>query len=214
MLAPGRQIMTLSHRFTDALACAATLHAAGVRKGTEIPYVAHLLAVSAIALHHGANEDEAIAALLHDAIEDAPRDLGADCVRRWLRFRFGETVLRLVEGCTDADVNPKPPWRTRKEAYIERLAGESSSVHLVSAADKLHNATAILSDYRERGDELWKVFNPDAGKAGTIGYYRGLVTAYQAAGHHRRLVRELDAVVTLLERESGHRGVWPMPRER
>jgi (p)ppGpp synthase/HD superfamily hydrolase len=206
------ELIPLSSRFSEALRGAADLHAKQLRKGTTIPYIAHLLGVASIALHHGADEDEAIAALLHDAIEDAPRDLGANWVRNWLRFRFGDRVLSIVEGCTDADVSPKPPWLVRKEAYIARVPKEPAPVLLVSASDKLHNAGAILSDYRELGDKLWKRFNLDAGKAGVIGYYRGLVTAYTTAGHHPRLVRELDAVVAQIERETGHPGVWPLPR--
>jgi (p)ppGpp synthase/HD superfamily hydrolase len=206
-----------SPRFSEALRGAADLHARQTRKGTQVPYIAHLLAVASIALEHGAHEDEAIAALLHDAIEDAPVELGADWVRKWLRFRFGEGVLSIVEGCTDADVSPKPPWRTRKEAHIARVPKEPASVVLVSAADKLHNAGAILRDYgilREHGkdgDRLWKRFNADAGKAGTIGYYRGLVTAYKTTGHHKRLVGELDTVVAQIEYDTGHPGVWPLP---
>src|SRR5882762_942854 len=111
------ELIPLSSRFSEALRGAADLHATQFKKGTTIPYIAHLLGVASIALHHGADEDEAIAALLHDAIEDAPRDLGANWVRNWLRFRFGEAVLSIVEGCTDADVSPKPVWRVRKEAY-------------------------------------------------------------------------------------------------
>ena len=205
------ELIPLSSRFSEALRGAADLHAKQVRKGTKIPYIAHLLGVASIALHHGADEDEAIAALLHDAIEDAPRDLGANWVQNWLRFRFGERVLDIVEGCTDADISPKPPWRKRKEDYVARLPNEPLSVVLVSASDKLHNASAILSDYREIGDNLWKRFNPEAGKEGTIGYYRGLVTAYQTTRHHPRLVRELDAVVTQIEEETGHVGAWPLP---
>lgn len=201
----------LSSRFSEALGAAADLHARQARKGTEIPYVAHLLGVASIALHHGADEDEAIAALLHDAIEDAPAELGAAWVRKWLAFRFGARVLSIVEGCTDADVVPKPAWRVRKEAYVAHLVQQSSSVILVSASDKLHNASAVLADYREIGDQLWTRFNPEAGKAGTTGYYRGLVTAYLATGLHSRLVGELDRVVTDLEDVVGHRGVWPLP---
>jgi (p)ppGpp synthase/HD superfamily hydrolase len=180
------ELIPLSHRFSEALGGAADLHARQFRKGTTIPYVAHLLGVASIALHHGADEDEAIAALLHDAIEDAPADPGASWVRDWIRFRFGERVLRIVEGCTDADVSPKPKWQPRKEAYISRVRKELPSVVLVSAADKLHNASAILSDYREVKDRLWERFNKDAGKAGVIGYYRGLVVAYRATGYHPR----------------------------
>ena len=199
-------------RFAEALRGAADLHAQQVRKGTNIPYIAHLLGVVSIALHHGAHEDEAIAALLHDAIEDAPKALGADWVRRWLRYRFGGRVLDIVEGCTDADVQPKPKWRVRKERYVARVRKASGSVVLVSASDKLHNASAILADYRVVKDKLWGRFDPDAGKTGVIGYYRGLVTAYQSTGHHPRLVRELDGVVKQIEEECGHAGKWPLRR--
>ena len=109
----ARQSISLSTRFGEALRGAADLHARQFRKGTTVPYIAHLLGVASIALHQGADEDEAIAALLHDAIEDAPRELGANWVQNWLRFRFGERVLDIVEGCTDADVSPKPSWRCR-----------------------------------------------------------------------------------------------------
>jgi (p)ppGpp synthase/HD superfamily hydrolase len=206
-----KEPIPLSSRFSEALRGAADLHATQFKKGTTIPYIAHLLGVSSIALHHGANEDEAIAALLHDAIEDAPHDLGANWVRKWLRFRVGEPVLDIVEGCTDADLSPKPLWRSRKEAYVARVRKEPASVILVSASDKLHNASSILADYREIGDMVWQRFNRDAGKIGTIGYYRGLVTAYQTTKHHPRLVRELEAVVTQIEKETGHTGVWPLP---
>ncbi len=202
----------LTSRFSEALVGAADLHARQARKGTEIPYVAHLLGVASIALHHGADEDQAIAALLHDSIEDAPLDLGAAWVRTWIDFRFGARVLSIVEGCTDTDEVPKPAWRLRKERYIEHVAAVPPDVILVSAADKLHNAGAVLSDYREMGEEVFLRFNADAGKTGVIGYYRGLVTAYQATGHHGRLVKELEAVVSEIEREAGHSGTWPLPR--
>jgi (p)ppGpp synthase/HD superfamily hydrolase len=198
-------------RFAEALRSAADLHATQVRKGTNIPYIGHLLGVASIALHRGADEDEAIAALLHDAIEDAPEALGADWVRKWLRFRFGERVLEIVEGCTDADVQPKPEWRVRKEAYVAHVRKASASVVLVSASDKLHNASAILADYYEINEKLWGRFNPDAGKEGVIGYYRGLVEAYESTRYHPRLVGELDRVVSQIEEASGHRGVWPLP---
>jgi len=201
--------LILSFRFSEAMRGAADLHATQVRKGTTIPYIAHLLGVASIALHHGANEDEAIAALLHDAIEDAPLDLGANWVRNWIRFRFGENVLTIVEGCTDADVVPKPGWLQRKLAYVARIPKEPASVVLVSASDKLHNATAVLADYRHLGNGLWGRFNPEAGMKGIVGYYRGLVTAFRSCGHHKRLIEELEGVVHDIERETKHRGVWP-----
>src|SRR5436190_11178612 len=107
----------IGERFSEALVGATRLHASQWRKGTQIPYVSHLLSVAAIALEHGATEDEAIAALLHDAIENAPQELGADWVRKWLRLRFGSTVLDIVEACTVADAPPKPPWLQRQIAY-------------------------------------------------------------------------------------------------
>lgn len=204
----------LTNRFAEALTGAADLHADQPRKGTTIPYIAHLLGVASIALHHGADEDEAIAALLHDSIEDAPKTLGAQWVRHWIAFRFGERVLRIVEGCTDADVSPKPPWRARKETYISHITTDTEpSVILVSASDKLHNAGAILNDFRQFQMAVFDRFNPDAGAIGVIGYYRGLVDAYRGTAHYPQLVTELDRVVSDLERETGVRGVWPLGKD-
>lgn len=208
----------LSRRFSEALGLATDLHASKPRKGTTIPYIAHLLGVTSIAFQYGAAEDEAIAALLHDAIEDAPGDApegevrDASWVRNSIKSRFGAQVLRIVEGCTDADAPHKPRWRTRKEAYVARVRTEPPSVVLVSASDKLHNALAILTDHRELGNELWRRFNPDAGMTGVVGYYRGLVNAYRATAYHPRLVRELEAVVSQIEVQAGHRGAWPLPQ--
>ncbi|HXE79925.1 MAG TPA: HD domain-containing protein [Vicinamibacterales bacterium] len=219
MSQPVPPLRALSARFNEALAGAANLHAQQRRKGTDTPFVAHLLGVAAIALEFGATEDEAIAALLHDAIEDAPPELGPDWVRRWIRHRFGDAVLAVVEGCTDTDEHPKPSWRVRKERYVARLAEKPEGTILVSAADKLHNARAILADFRTSGDAVFSRFNRDAGKAGTIGYYRGLVEAYEArlqqpesprTGRIRTLIRELDVAVSTLEQEAGLRGVWPL----
>jgi GTP pyrophosphokinase len=204
-----RPLDKLSHRFSLALTGAARLHGAQVRKGTDIPYIAHLLAVTSIALEYGATEDEAIAAVLHDVIEDIPPGLGADWARRWIRAEFGQAVLDIVEACTDADVQPKPAWRERKARYLQHLASASQSVVLVSAADKLHNARSILRDYRQVGERLWDRFNADAGKGGTIGYYRELVRIFTLTGYHRDLVRELDGIVADIERETGTRGEWP-----
>ena len=183
----------LSERFTAALVLACELHRAQARKATQIPYVAHLLAVAAIALEHGATEDEAIAALLHDAVEDQG---GAQTASR-IRERFGEAVTAIVVGCTDTDVVPKPPWRARKERYIAHVKTATASVRLVSASDKLHNARSIVADYRELGDALWGRFN--GGKEGTLWYYRSLVDAFASHGSSR-LVSELERVVGDLER--------------
>ncbi|MBD2250880.1 HD domain-containing protein [Nostoc parmelioides] len=182
----------LSERFTQALTYATQLHAHQVRKGSGIPYVAHLLGVASIALEYGANEDEAIAALLHDAVEDQ----GGAETREEIRRRFGETVTAIVDGCTDADTMPKPPWKQRKEAYIAHISTASPSVLLVSAADKLHNARSILQDYRLVGESLWERFQ--GGKTGTLWYYRSLVGAYQKT-ETRAIFAELARVVTQIE---------------
>jgi GTP pyrophosphokinase len=184
--------MKLSQRFTDALTFATELHANQTRKGHGVPYIAHLLAVSSIALEYGANEEEAIAALLHDAIEDQ----GGAATREEIRRRFGDTITEIVDGCTDADTTPKPPWRQRKEAYIAHIPTASASVRLVSAADKLHNAWSILKDYRILGDNLWQRFH--GGKEGTLWYYRSLIEAFRTQGS-MPIVDELDRVVSELE---------------
>jgi len=183
----------LSQRFEDALIYAAKLHAQQVRKGSMVPYISHLMAVAGIVLEYGGNEDEAIAALLHDSIEDQ----GGDIVRQEIRRRFGERVAETVDGCTDTDVQPKPPWRERKEAYIAHIRDALSSVRLVSVADKLHNAQTILKDYRSVGDAIWERFK--GGKEGTLWYYRSLVTEFRATGPSP-LVDELDRVVKEIER--------------
>jgi (p)ppGpp synthase/HD superfamily hydrolase len=185
--------MTLSPRFEEALTYAARLHARQLRKGGGIPYVAHLLGVASIALQYGANEDEAIAGLLHDAIEDQ----GGAATREEIRRRFGEKVVEIVDGCTDADTLPKPPWRRRKEAYVAHIRSAPASVRFVSACDKLQNARAILADYRVLGESLWRRFT--GGKDGTLWYYRALVQAFREAGTSP-LIEELDRVVSEIER--------------
>lgn len=174
---------------------AVQLHATQVRKGTTIPYAAHLLGVASIALEHGADEDEAIAALLHDAVEDQ----GGQPVLDRIREQFGDRVADIVHGCTDADATPKPPWRERKEAYIAHIAHAPQSTRLVSASDKLHNARAILLDYRTHGEALWDRFR--GGRAGTLWYYRSLVEAFRAQGS-TPLVDELARTVAEIERLS------------
>jgi (p)ppGpp synthase/HD superfamily hydrolase len=182
----------LSERFREALVFATELHATQVRKGSGVPYAAHLLGVASIALEYGANEDEAIAALLHDAIEDQ----GGAATREEIRRRFGETVAAIVDGCTDADTSPKPPWRSRKEAYVAKIPHAPASVRLVSMSDKLYNARSIVQDYRQLGDELWQRFQ--GGKDGTLWYYRACSDAFRAAGASP-LQQELERVVQTLE---------------
>jgi len=200
-------IKPLSHSFELALVHVTQLHSRQERKGSRIPYVAHLLGVASIVLQYGGREDEAIAALLHDAIEDQ----GGKSMREEIRAKYGETVEAIVNGCTDTDTIPKPPWRERKEKYIAHIADASPSVLLVSAADKLENARAILKDHRQIGDRVWIRFK--GGKAGSLWYYRQMVKAYRSANNLKRdtrivpLVDELDRVVTEIERKSGLRPI-------
>ncbi len=190
--------MKLTSRFEEALLFATQLHAEQRRKGSDVPYIAHLLAVASIVLENGGNEDEAIAGLLHDAIEDQ----GGIATREEIRRRFGDTVVEIVNGCTDADVIPKPPWRVRKEEYIEHLRVATPSVRLVSAADKLHNARAVLGDYRELGELLWRRFH--GGREGTLWYYRSVTDALRQGGISP-LIEELERVVSELERLASRR---------
>lgn len=184
--------MPFSPKFTEALAFATELHKNHFRKQTKIPYISHLLSVAGIVLEHGGTEEEAIAALLHDAVEDQ----GGAATREKIRQKFGEEVVAIVDGCSDTDVTPKPPWRERKEAHIACLRTASSSVRLVYAADKLHNIRCILSDYRRLGETLWTRFN--GGKEGTLWYYRTLTDLFKTFGNSP-LIAELDATVTELE---------------
>lgn len=168
----------LTGRFQRAFAMASEIHAAQVRKGTSVPYLAHLMSVAALALEHGAGEDAAIAGLLHDAVEDAADGEGA---RERIRRELGGRVARIVLGCTDAVAVPgraKPPWDERKGAYLERLRGETDrDVLLVSACDKLHNARAIVADLRAIGPAVWDRFSQRDPQA-QLWYYRSLAGCY------------------------------------
>lgn len=169
-------------QFQAALTFAAELHADQVRKGTGVPYIAHLLNVTGIVLDYGGTETEAIAALLHDAVEDQ----GGMVVLEQIRHRFGHDVADIVAACSDSFTVPKPPWRQRKDAYLEHLAEAPPSVLIVSAADKLHNARSILTDYLQMGDALFERFR--GGKDGTLWYYQALTRQFQAhARAHPRL---------------------------
>ncbi len=184
--------MLLSPRFSDALGFAALLHREQLRRVSGTPYLGHLLAVAAIVLEHGGGEDEAIAALLHDAVEDQ----GGPPVRLEIRRRFGPQVAEIVDGCTDSDVTPKPPWRARKEAHLTHLRTASPSVCLVVAADKLDNARSLLRDFRVHGPSLWGHFR--GGREGTLWYLRTATEAVQHAAP-APLIEELDRVVSQLE---------------
>jgi (p)ppGpp synthase/HD superfamily hydrolase len=163
----------LGPRFESAFALAAELHADQRRKGTEIPYIAHLMGVASLVLDDGGDEDEAIAALLHDAVEDQG---GRDTLRR-VRRQFGGRVADIVAACSDTDVTPKPPWRERKEAYIAHLRDPAlpAGTVRVSLADKLHNSRAILFDLRA-GRDVFARFN--AGREDQHWYYHELANTF------------------------------------
>jgi len=182
-------------KFAKAVGVAAKMFAEKTRKGTCIPYISHLLGTCAIALEHGATEDEAIAALLHDTIEDIKPTVEA----RAAVGHFGKEVLRIVEACSDSDTHPKPPWQERKEHYLDRLAREDHAVLLVSASDKLHNARAIVTDLRHYGSSVWERFNAPREKQ--LWYYRELVKIFRKhLVENPALVAELDRAVTEMER--------------
>jgi GTP pyrophosphokinase len=188
--------MPLTSRFTDALAYAATLHRDQQRKISGTPYLAHLLRVAGIVLEYRASEDEAIAALLHDAVEDQ----GGAATEQEIRRRFGNSVAEIVLGCTDTDETPKPPWRKRKEDYLAHLREAGPSVRLIKAADKLDNARSLIMEYRRRGEALWDYFH--GGREGTLWYYRQSLEILKTAGGGP-LVEELERTVAEMEREAG-----------
>ena len=183
----------MTGRFESALVFAAQLHRKQRRKGSGVAYVSHLLAVAALVIEHGGDEDEAIAALLHDAIEDQ----GGLKTRDEIRRRFGGRVTAIVEGCTDSQPTR---WKDRKLAYVAGIRDMSPSIRLVSAADKLHNARSILRDYRALGEDLWQRFV--GGRKGTLWYYRAVMEALLEAGR-TPLVDELGRVVREIERLAG-----------
>jgi (p)ppGpp synthase/HD superfamily hydrolase len=168
----------LTGRFQRAFTVACEVHAGQLRKGTRIPYLAHLLSVAALVLEHGGGEDAAIGGLLHDAVENS--EDGTQMERR-IRGEFGDHVAGIVMGCSDAVAvpgQPTPPWRDRKAAYLARLAGEDDpDVLLVSACDKLHNARAIITGLRAAGPALWD--RSKAGPADQLWYYQSLASCYQ-----------------------------------
>jgi (p)ppGpp synthase/HD superfamily hydrolase len=182
----------LSSRFETALVYAAQLHAKQIRKGNNIPYISHLLSVTALVIEDGGSEDEAIAALLHDAIEDQ----GGAKTREVIRQKFGEKVVTIVDGCTDTDVFPKPPWKERKQRYVEQIRYASPEVLRVSLADKLHNARSILADLYRVGETVWDKFK--GGKEGTMWYYHSLLEVYQEVGSGF-LCDELERVIAKLD---------------
>ena len=188
--------MKPTSRFADAFAFAFEVHREQTKKGGTVPYISHLLEVAALVLSYGGNEDEAIAALLHDAVEDHPDIASFETIGK----RFGRPVAAIVESCSDATVIPKPPWRPRKEKYIEHMREADESVLMVAAADKLANARAVMKDYRMVGEQIWGRFN--AGKGEQLWYYRTVTKALAdraGSGRAWELVEELKRAVAALE---------------
>jgi (p)ppGpp synthase/HD superfamily hydrolase len=188
---------TLTRRFDEAFAYAHDVHGTQTRKGTGVPYLGHLMGVASIVIDDGGTEEEAIAALLHDA----PEDRGGRQRLDEIRGRFGEAVARIVEDCTDSWTMPKAPWLDRKREYAEHARTLAPASLRVSAADKVHNAYAILRDLRNIGDGTWARFN--AGPDDILAYYQSLIRSYREAGGGR-LVDELDRIVRGIEREMGY----------
>lgn len=185
----------LGKRFERALLFAARKHAGQVRKGTPAPYISHVIGVASLVLEAGGDEDLASAALLHDVAEDC----GGVPMLKEIRQRFGKRVAHVVKGCTqEVDL----PWRERREKYIQHLRTADADTRLVSAADKLHNARHILTDYREIGERIWQRFN--GGREGTLWYYQALAKEFR---RHKpnRIVNELERVVAELKRASQRR---------
>lgn len=187
----------LSSRFRRALLYASRIHGSKLRKKTKIPDIGHVLGVTATALEYGANETEAIAALLHDAVEDA----GGEKRLRDIRKRFGKGVAMIVEGCTDSLEERKPPWLERKKRYVVHVRRASQPTKLVSAADKLQNVRSLARCYRTEGERIWERY--DSGKPGALWYYRALIKAFTGK-RIAPLVRDLNLALTELERLTNH----------
>lgn len=182
----------LGERFNRAFLFAAKHHKGQARKKSTIPYIAHLIGVAGSVLEAGGDEDLAIAALLHDVVEDC----GGKKMLAKVRHKFGKRVARIVDGCTDTYLDPKPEWRKRKEDYIRHLKDADADTRLVSAADKLNNVRSILADYREMGDAIWDRFSGK--REGTLWYYRTLRDEF-LRDKLNRITRDLDLAVNELE---------------
>src|ERR1700704_2082115 len=188
----------LGPRLQRAFRYAAEKHAGQTRKQTAVPYLSHLMAVASLVLEAGGDEDIAIAALLHDVVEDC----GGMPRLREIRKQFGPRVAKIVEGCTDAFIEAKPEWMERKKNYLREVKHADAETRLVSAADKLHNVRTILADYRRDGESVWKRFSGK--REGTLWYYRALSDEYQRRNPNR-ITPELEIAVGELERAAGRK---------
>jgi (p)ppGpp synthase/HD superfamily hydrolase len=188
----------LSERFEQAFDYAFDLHQTQgkqSRKGKDTPYIAHLMAVCAIVLEFGGDEEEAIAALLHDAVEDQ----GGRPTLEAIRMKFGDRVAGIVLECSDSEGDPKPPWRTRKQAYIDHIPHMTAGARIVSLADKIHNARSVLNDYRREGESTWARFKGK--RDGTLWYYAELARKFLKVKVDP-MAQELQRIVNSLEREA------------
>jgi (p)ppGpp synthase/HD superfamily hydrolase len=188
----------LGIRLQQAFRYAAAKHDGQTRKKSAVPYLSHLMAVASLVLEAGGDEDMAMAALLHDVVEDC----GGMPRLREIRKRFGPRVAKIVEGCTDSFGEPKPEWVERKKDYLREVKHADAETRLVSASDKLHNVRTILADYRQHGEAIWTRFNGK--KEGTLWYYRALSDEYQRRNRNR-ITHELAIAVEELERATGVR---------
>jgi GTP pyrophosphokinase len=202
---PDLPNVPLSPRFEEALRYAFRMHGGQFRKKTGRPYFGHVMGVAATVLQYGGDEEEAIAALLHDVVEDC----GGHPRLEEIRAKFGERVAHIVKGCTDSfeqDPARKPPWRARKEEYVAHVRHADAETRLVSAADKLHNVREILLDLRTHGETIWARFS--GGREGSLWYYRALVAAFRDGWSHpiaddfARAVAELESCASALQAAS------------
>jgi len=180
----------ITEKFEEAVSYIIRLQGHQYRKGTKIPYISHLLATAATVMEYGDSEEQVIAALLHDAAEDA----GGEATLIEIESKFGTEVAGIVKACSDTLEENKPEWKTRKKAYIEKLKQVNNhSVLLVSIADKLHNIQSILRDYKKTGEKLWERFN--ASRDETLCYYYSLLDIYKNRSKHLNsvLINELEA---------------------
>ncbi|MAQ17144.1 MAG: phosphohydrolase [Sandaracinus sp.] len=184
-----------SERLDEAVALATSAFRTHYRKGSGVPYLTHLFQVMVTVGEHGGDEEQMIAALLHDYLEDVPGATGDE-----LEQRFGARVRRMVEALSDATEHPKPPWRERKERYLAELRDEPAEVKLVSAADKLHNARSIERDLHVVGEALWERFTGK--KEGSLWYYGQVVDALAHQWEHR-ILGELRTTVATVRRLAG-----------
>jgi len=190
--------MEYTARIVDAFGLAFDLHRTQKRKGSKAPYLTHLMGTASIVGEFGGDEDQFIAALLHDAVEDQ----GGRKTLELIRARFGDRVADFVDGCSDSDTQPKPPWRERKEQDLVKAATAAPELRLLIAADKLHNARTILTDLREYGNNVWERFR--GGREGTLWYYAEIVRALSTNWTHP-VLRELAQAVDMIQRKDAER---------